>query len=347
MKILVISMVLMIAIVVTGCTGSQPASSVAPQSASASASVSPSASASTTSIATPAATIEVASLSGRILFTRVGGRFGDETVYTGNADGSEERQITEFGATCCPRWSPDGAYVLYGAMTDDRITTALVNPDGTPARIIPLPAGDLNLGCAQAWSIATDRLGCEGWVEGDPEHTGIYTIRAADGGDVQQVTESVGGNDRPFDFSPDGSQIFFFRESDQALYVANVDGTDLQRVTPEDVRVEAIDVGTSGGRLSRDGQLIVFADEAGVMWTIRPDGSDLTELYRDPQGRLVVTPTWSPDGSYVMFGLDPAGSNGNLDDPQLNALYVANADGSDPTPVIDTDDWKLKPDWAE
>jgi Tol biopolymer transport system component len=51
-------------------------------------------------------------LTGRILFTRAGGEFGDETVFMVNADGTNERRLTEPGDACCPRLSPDGSQLM-------------------------------------------------------------------------------------------------------------------------------------------------------------------------------------------------------------------------------------------
>ena len=41
----------------------------------------------------PAPTLDLATLEGRILFTRAGGEFGDETIFTANADGSNARIV--------------------------------------------------------------------------------------------------------------------------------------------------------------------------------------------------------------------------------------------------------------
>ena len=329
--------------VLAGCQGapvtpsSESLAASAPNSTVGSPSLSPS----------PSPTLDLATLEGKILFTRAGGEFGDETIFTANADGSNEQRITDFGVTCCPRWSPDGEYILSAAATnDDRITTQLIHPDGSLVEKIPLPPGTLNLMCGMAWSAATDHLACESFDDADRSRAGIYTIRASDWGDLVRVTESPGNPTRPLDFSLDGSQIYFFDPAALALFVVNVDGTGLQRITPEDLTVEAIDVGYSGGRRSPDGTQIVFGDEAGILWTVHPDGSGLTKLFEDSEGRLAATPTWSPDGAHIMFVLDPAGTNANIDDPPPNALYVMNADGTNPTPVIVSDDWKLKPDWV-
>jgi Tol biopolymer transport system component len=291
--------------------------------------------------------IPIESLEGKILFTRAGGEFGDETVYTMNADGSDERRITPFGEQCCPRWSPDGEHILISALSeDDRITTAIIAPDGTHERTLPLPPGTLNLGCTQAWSAASGRLACEGgW---DPGILGIYTVRASDGRDSTRVTRcSAVQDDRPLGYSPDGRRIYFLRGSPHplmgSLHSVAATGGPVRHVTPPDLTVDI--VGNAGGRLSADGSRIVFTSE-GVIYTIHPDGSGLKEVFEDGEGRLAITPTWSPDDRFILFGLDPAGSIPSTDFAPSNGLFVIRSDGTDLTPLLISDDWKREPDWV-
>jgi len=294
-------------------------------------------------------TIAPSSLSGKILFTRAGGKYGDETVFTANADGSAEQRISGFGVTCCPRWYPDGSHILWAASAPDgRITTGIVDPDGSHLETVPLPPGTLNLGCAQAYSPTTDQLACEGWSENDSGAHGMYLIPAEGGHPVRLTKDGL-----PTNFSPDGSQVFFFRSiegfpsiGDQlegSIFVINVDGSGLRRVTPADVPVE--NIGGGAGRLSADGRKIVFTSD-GAIWTIGSDGSAPTKIFDDPDGRLAITPTWSPDGQFILFGLDPPGALGTVDMAPPNGLYVIPANGTGLTPVITSDDWKREPDWV-
>jgi hypothetical protein len=296
-------------------------------------------------------TIAIDELQGNILFTRAGGTYGDETLFTADANGTHEQRISGFGETCCPRWTPDGAHILLPAFTHEgRGTTAFVDPDGSHPQRVPLPPGTLNLICTQAFSLATGRLACEGWSETDPKLSGVYTIRASDGGGLVRMIRC---NCRPFDFSPDGSQIFFFRavegfpsigdQLEGSLFVIRADGTDLRRLTHGDTPVEV--TGNSGGRLSPDGRLIVFAS-SGAIWTVDTHGSALTKVFEDADGRLAITPTWSPDGRLILFGLDPPASLATIDVAPTNGLYVIEADGTHLTPVIVSDDWKRNPDWV-
>ena len=69
------------------------------------------------------ASAEVTALPGHILFTRAGGRFGDETLYVSKADGTSQRRISKFGKTCCPWATRTGSRIVFsGAAPDTRIT---------------------------------------------------------------------------------------------------------------------------------------------------------------------------------------------------------------------------------
>jgi hypothetical protein len=339
----------LVALVTTACTSGSPreaSPSAAPSVERVSASPS-------TENVSASPTIAVGDLQGRILFTRAGDNYGDETVFTADADGTHEERITGVGMTCCPRWSPDGKHILMAASAPDgRITTGIVDPHGSHLRTVPLPSGSLNLGCSQAISLVTGQLACEGWSDTKPGLNGVYTLRASDGEGIVQLAH-CSMECRVFDFSPDGSQIFFFRAvegfpgiGDQpggSLYVINAEGTDLHRVTPADTPVEV--VGNSGGRLSPDGQRIVFTS-SGVIWTVHADGTAPRKVFQDAQGRLAITPTWSPDGRFILFGLDPPDSLATIDAAPANGLYAIEADGTHLTPVVVSDDWKRNPDWV-
>jgi Tol biopolymer transport system component len=65
--------------------------------------------------------------------------------------------------------------------------------------------------------------------------------------------------------------------------------------------------------------------------------------FKDGRGRYAVTPTWSPDGSMIMFALDPTW---NPFDHPTNGRYAIHADGSRLTKVIGGNDFKREPVWV-
>jgi Tol biopolymer transport system component len=63
----------------------------------------------------------------------------------------------------------------------------------------------------------------------------------------------------------------------------------------------------------------------------------LRKVFQDANGRFPIDPIWSPDGSQIMFMLDPISDRFEHPD---NVVCVIRADGSDLTTVIDTPDFK-------
>jgi Tol biopolymer transport system component len=287
--------------------------------------------------------IDVSTLSGTILFTRAGGAYGEDTLFTASANGTNEQQITH---TQVARWSPDGSLMSFEHTAADgrRLSVALARPDGTIVRILPLPKTGLNLE-AHAWSPDGKAIAFEGWNDGDPSMSGIYLGRSADAGALHRIgltNDAVGADD----FSPDGSKLVFFRPSPDgsglgSLAIMGVDGSGLQQLTtPADVVH-----GASGW--SPDGRWIltdnVGAIPDGAIWLIGADGSGMREVFKPEPGHFVTTPTWSPDGSMIMFGID----DGPVEDAyDPNGLYVIRADGSGLALVIGGDNFKHGPEWV-
>ena len=69
----------------------------------------------------------------------------------------------------------------------------------------------------------------------DPSRNGIYSIRVSDGGALQRITSSPGGDDIPGDYSPDGKRIVFVRadqDGQVGLFVTRLNGSGLRQITP-------------------------------------------------------------------------------------------------------------------
>jgi hypothetical protein len=75
----------------------------------------------------------------------------------------------------------------------------------------------------------------------------------------------------------------------------------------------------------------------------QPRWVKLTEVYRDDTRRYAITPTWSPNGSMIMFALDPTG---NPFGHPRNSLYVIGARGGGLTKVLGGRDFKREPFWV-
>ena len=100
------------------------------------------------------------------------------------------------------------------------------------------------------------------------------------------------------DVSPDGKTILFDLLGD--LYAVGIEGGDAKAITSG----PAFD---SSPRYSPDGKWIAFVsdhDGAENLWVAAKDGSGARPLSKDKQS-LFVSPSWTPDGDYVLVSRQP------------------------------------------
>ena len=252
---------------------------------------------------------------------------GVPVVYTAGVNGGDRDELIR-GAEL-PRWSPDGTKVSVTAEGPQGLVFAvLMDPDGSGQMPFDSPDPSLNLGCA-AWSPDGRRLACEGWDDADPSRAGLYTVSAADGGDLTQVTAApTGTHDAACDYSPDGTQIAFVRinledEAHNSLWTVNVDGSGDRQVTehPTGMRCD----------WSPDGTTILTEDD-GMLLLVPAEGGEASPIDLGVAGAYAAGATWSPDGQRIAFSM---AIHTDEQDTWFD-IYAANRDGSDIVQVTDS-----------
>ena len=306
----------------------------------------------------PSAIAESAQSAGRIMFQRApGGEVveADETdVYVMSADGSDVRLMM---AGAEPgRWSPDGSEVSIFCCGDPTMEAHFVDVATGEVRGLETADPTMELHCEIGWSPDGKRLLCEGYGIDDPSRNGIYTVRAADGGDLTQITSNPAGGDIPGNYSPDGTRLVFKRFEDEVftgMFIADIsdDGTaegEPRQFTPAGMVLD--DTG-HGGRWSPDGDEILFVARESdghhkAIWVFDA-GADDGEPHQlpiapgcgGPLGEAdaygCYAPDWSPDGDSIVFTRsEPDGSNESIwivgDD---GSGLVQLTEGTDDTPV--------------
>jgi Tol biopolymer transport system component len=273
-------------------------------------------------------------------------------IETVNPDGTNEQQVIPHPALSlpleCPTWSPDGTRIATcGAAAG---STYIINPDNGTYRELPFPDPALFTPCS-VWSPDAKRLACGSFGQTDPSRNGIYTIRTSDGGGLTRVTANPGGDDEPGDYSPGGRRLVFARFDPNGdpvgLFIVNVNGTGLKRITPTGTLISS----DSFGDWSPQRNEILFSrhltrDVHSTIWIVHSDGTGLHEIHvqgtacggpnDDPNAVACADPRWSPDGTKLVFVLSSAaGTN----------IYTVNADGTGLTQVSHggTDHF---PDWG-
>jgi Tol biopolymer transport system component len=276
---------------------------------------------------------------GRIVF----GRFeNDDSEYlsTMNPDGTDVRALSasvqgsNFGDTpvegSCMSWAPDGSKILISSQAvPSGIGLATINPDGTGYSVLDTPTdtGVSFYGCG-AFSPDGTRLVLDGST--GSRKSGIYTVRASDGGDLVRLTPQPGMHPS---YSPDGTQVVFEAADPHLSYgshgsgsegyppgsllVMNADGTGLHRILPPAFFASA-------PVWSPDGRWLAFAGPHCMSFIVHPDGSGLQQipLGSDAGLRCARDASWSPDGTRLVFVGVLSGSQGS-------ELFTIREDGTD------------------
>lgn len=220
---------------------------------------------------------------------------------------------THLGADACPptpEKREDGAYVwpiypdfdIFVANLKGEIIDTLTNEPGYDAEATVSPNGD--------------KIVFTSLRTGDLE---LYTMDL-DGSNVQQITSELGYDGGAF-FSPDGTKLIFrssrpkteeeiteykellsqglVKPTEMELYVCNVDGSDLRKIT---------DLGQANWApfFHPSGEKIIFssnhASERGYpfnLYMINIDGTGLEQITHD--GVFDAFPMFSPDGKKLIF----------------------------------------------
>ena len=117
----------------------------------------------------------------------------------------------------------------------------------------------------------------------------IYRMNA-DGTNVRRVFKKWANRSNPV-WSPDGRQIAYYRKDDQAIYIADIDGANEERL-----------VNGWHPTWSPDGTEIAFVSLAGSLDIRVIDLKTRLERVLVPMEQVLLhEPVWSPDGTKIAF----------------------------------------------
>jgi Tol biopolymer transport system component len=269
----------------------------------------------------------VPAANGRILFTHCEDPGGCQ-IYTANPDGTAVDQVTSGEDSFQGDWSPDGTQIAYASLASGDLTIWIVDADGTdPHQLTPddPDSDDLwpRFTADGRWILLTNCLGfdCDG---------GVSAVRP-DGTGLHHVTRNSHRSYNLADQSPDGSSMTYQRWHvggvKMAVYVSGARGRHEHRVSPPGLQGWWPDWSPTGRRIVFTSQ--VFQDRPSPrLFTVRPNGSRLTQLTHPSRPHSDVSPAYSPNGRRILFATDR-----RYDDFCCDDLFIVDATGGHATRV--------------
>jgi Tol biopolymer transport system component len=221
-------------------------------------------------------------------------------------------------------WSPDGSRLAFTNGVDDSWTIWVANVDGSDAHeVVPCSAPCMIVDMP-AWSPDGTKLAYGRWFgpwppdRVDATSLEILDLTTGETRIVLQSTAPAGGNPEFFHnprWSPDGrSLVLAIVDADEealtgsAIAVVDVSGVGLataRRITEPAMFGSYPDWHPTDDRIVFNTHDLGPFQDASVssnLYTIRPDGTELTQITDyGVQDERATQPTWTPDGSQIIF----------------------------------------------
>jgi lysyl endopeptidase len=238
-------------------------------------------------------------------------------IFLTNVDGTGTVNLTNAqGDDSLPAWSLDGKRLAYTCRTQPDGSTngpqriCIRNADGTGFTVLSQTLAE---DFGPAWSRDGSQIA---FTTFNPGFQSTVYIINADGTGRRPLNLDLLGARNP-DWSPDGQSIVV--DYLNSIWVSRAYSYGYLRLTNA--------TSDSNPRYSPDGSKIVFQstrDGQAEIYVMNSNGTGQMRLTNDPASD--TAPAWSPDGTKILF-------TSSRDDPMNPALYIMNADGSNPTRV--------------
>jgi Tol biopolymer transport system component/DNA-binding winged helix-turn-helix (wHTH) protein len=260
---------------------------------------------------------------------------GNELTVVG-IDGSDPHKLLSTpGLAFWLRWAPDGSRLRFTLRDTKRQTSELweVAPDGSNPHPLLVDWSKPASECCGSWTSDGRDFVFQSWHNGE-RHSNIWALREhpwfLKDREPRQIT------DGPLDYeapstSPGSDRVYFIGVNSQM---------ELLHALPKSTMFTALDqeLSTAGlAEYSPDGRWVAWLNGSdGSLWRSRADGRDRIELATPPLH--IFTMKWSPDNKRLALMAEEPGLPWKL--------YLLDAEGGKPTPLLNEDRNEADPDWS-
>lgn len=257
-----------------------------------------------------------AQLQNQIVFTT--DRDGNQELYVMNADGMEQRNLTNNPAKDTDAAiSGDGTAIAFVSDRDGSEQIYRMAADGSNIQVV-------TTGRSPAWAPDNTQIVFE--------RDGDICVIGQDGSNERCLTSNA-EQDRDPDWSRD-DRIAFERNND--IYVMNADGGGLENITNTPQTRE-----TKPAWSPISSHIVFTSDEGdGVddIYYMNANGENRTNLTRNPN-RADSNPAWSPDDSHIVYR--------STTSDRKNEIFVIHINGTeDPVRLTENDSDDTAPVWS-
>jgi Tol biopolymer transport system component len=237
-------------------------------------------------------------------------------LYLMRADGSHVRRLTRnFLTDVFPAVSRDGTKIAFTRDLHGYAQVFVLELRDGKVRMLTHAHANSGL---PAWSPDGKRIAFASDRNGPGEGDEIW-VMGADGSAQRPVTRNLpSASDAWPSWAPDGRRLAFAREtpSESAIFVVNVDGSGLRRLTRQQQSLDTQPAWSpSGSEIVYESDLFMLP---GQLFSMRADGTGRRQL-TDPTVGASSRPSWSSDGKRIVFMASRA---------HHTDIWAMNADGT-------------------